>query len=105
MSAATLEVRIHYPASQIQVLPSKAIFTLVLCYKPGCPARTMWDQSFPGAPYNTTNLTIYQDDLRGNDLYVKTVEFSTGGADEQDDDDMAVPGDVFVAIYAAYDPP
>ena len=94
-ASATVEVQVHYPASQIQTLPSNAIFALVLCYQPGCAASdNMWNQTYPGSPYDP-RLTIFQDDYAGNDLYVKEIALP----------DATTLPEVFVTIYAAYDPP
>ena len=103
-AARWLEVRVHYPQARLQALPSKAVFTLALCYTQGCPsADMMWDQSIPGAPYDP-RLTIFQDDYVGGDLFVKAIELGAGagvdaGAEARGPD---VFPDVFVTIYAAY---
>ena len=93
--SSTVEIQIHYPASQIQPLSTHAIFNLVLCYQPGCTASdALWNQTIPGSPLNPL-LTIFQDDYRGNDLYVKEIAL----------DNMLHSSTVFVTIYAAYDTP
>ena len=89
-SATTLEVQIHYPASKIEVLENNAVFTLALSYQAPPSSDTMWNQSIPGAPYDPI-LTIFQDDYKGNDTFVKQIE-------------LEGDNDVFVAIYAAYVP-
>ena len=96
--ATILEVRVHYPAAQLQLLSSKAVFTLGVCYgQQGCPASGQWNQSIPGLPYDP-QLTIFQDDYFGDDLFVKTIELDNAAADGNSG------GDAFVTISAAYEP-
>ena len=91
--AKTLEVKVHYPASQIQALNNTAVFTLVLCYQPGCATSdNMWNQSMPGPLYDP-RLTIFQSDYTDNDVYTKEIELP------------AMHSDVFVTIYAGYEIP
>ena len=91
-SATLLEMQIHYPASQIQALPTNAVFTLALCYETDClSADRMWNQTWPG-PYDP-RLTISNDDYKGNDLFVKQIDLPDVGDGD---------ADVYVAIYAAY---
>ena len=61
-----------------------------------CNKPRPWNQTTPGAPTYDPRLTIFRDDYAGDDQFVKQIEL-TG--------EQAVSGDVFVTVYAAYDPP
>ena len=63
----------------IKSIPGQSIFSMLLCYLPGCPDSTMWNQTIPGMPY-VPELTIYQDNkVVGEDLYIKTIDIPYDG--------------------------
>ena len=91
-----LNVQLHYPKNMTRQLPGNALFQLLLCYLPGCPQDGFWNQTYPGLPY-VPELTIYESDYAGNDLFLKTID---------------IPGytnpattTIYMVIYGAYEPP
>lgn len=91
-----LEVRVYYPESQIRALANNAVFTLALCYRHGCPAQGMWNQSRPGQAYDP-QWTIFGSDRNDMNLFVKEIRLPdfVGGAEHP----------AYVTFYAAADPP
>lgn len=83
-NAAVLQFVVNYPSDLIDPLVDQSIFWLYVCYMPGCPKHTAWNQSGP-------SFTIYASDSIGNDAYQKNISLPD------------FQGDVYVTITGTQD--
>lgn len=106
--ASIVKFEIHYPEEFISPLDDGSIFWLYVCYLPGCPSYTAWNQSGPSFTISTKDSissNIFMKDIVLNN-YAGTVYITITGAQSSTTNKYAItkciPGNGCNALGVPY---